>query len=386
MISAFYQDKLSSLNVDRSSGHLKPHKVCLLLAVIDLIRNNKKTKNEFTINDELKNSFSFHFNHLRKNNDADNIIQPFYHLHTDDIWHFKIKSGKRTEFDIVNAKKGTLSIKTLFDVIDYAYLDNDLFDYLQNEISRRVAIETLLENLEDLSVQFHWWLISMGKSKKTADSYVGAISGTISNWVFDAGISQQPIISIQSFSKINTISEQLVKYDVFVNKNAKGNGMYSAALNSYKSFLAITCQSNVTEDIENIIKDKSIDDTKKLLLVTTRVGQGKFRESLIKYWKGCAITGYSATQFLVASHIKPWKSANGNERLDPYNGLLLLPNLEKAFDLGYISFTEKGTIRISEFIEKPDVLCIREDMKIKLVTQHQDYLAYHRECVYEQKL
>ena len=53
MISAYYQDKLSSLNVDRSSGHPKPHKVCLLFAIMDLIKNGQVVKNEFVINDDL---------------------------------------------------------------------------------------------------------------------------------------------------------------------------------------------------------------------------------------------------------------------------------------------------------------------------------------------
>ena len=79
MISAYYQDKLCRLNVDRSSGHPKPHKVCLLFAIMDLIKNGQVIKNEFIIDEELKTAFSLHFERLKKGNDADKIIQPFYH-------------------------------------------------------------------------------------------------------------------------------------------------------------------------------------------------------------------------------------------------------------------------------------------------------------------
>ena len=383
MISSFYQKKLSSLNVDRSSGHPKPHKVCLLLAVMDLIKNAQVIKNEFVINDELKAAFSFHFERLRKDNDADKIIQPFYHLHNDGIWHFKIKSGKQQDYDILKANGGTPSIKALFDVIDYAYLDNELLEYFRNKLTRDLASEVLLENLEDLSVQYHRWLRAMGKSERTAVSYVGAINGTISNWASDANISQLNLIAIPSYSTIHHIAEQLAQYDVFINKNTIGNKMYSCALNSYKDFLAVTCQAQVAEDIEQIINDTAIDSTQKTVLVNTRVGQGKFREKLIKYWKCCALTGYASTQFLVASHIKPWRDANDVERLDQFNGILLLPNLDKAFDLGYISFTDKGVIKTSEFIESPQTLGIYEGMKIDVASQHQDYFAYHREFVFE---
>jgi predicted restriction endonuclease len=352
---------------------------------MDLIKNGQAIKNEFIINDELKDAFSFHFERLKKGNDADKIIQPFYHLHNDGIWHFKIKAGKQDDYDILKATGSTPSIKALFEVIDYAYLDDELFKYFQNQLTRATAKEVLLENLEDLSVQYHRWLRAMGKSERTAVSYVGAIKGTISTWASDANISHQNLISIQSYSTIIGIAEKLSNYEVFITKNSKGKQMYSAALNSYKDFLSVTCQAEVTEDIENIISDQTIDSTQKAVLVNTRIGQGKFREKLIQYWKGCALTGYQSTQFLVASHIKPWRNANDTERLDKYNGILLLPNLDKAFDLGYISFTDKGEIKTSEFIESPKILGINENMKIKVVSQHQDYLAYHREVVFVKK-
>ena len=386
MISSHYQQKLSSLNVDRSSGHPKPHKVCLLFAIIDLIQNGKVIQNRFVIDEDLKRAFNLHFERLKKGNDQEKIIQPFYHLHGDGIWHFQPQKGKEVAVDDLLALGKTPSVKKLFEIIDYAYLDDELFNYFQNELSRAAIKEALLENLEDLSVQFHRWLRSMGKSERTARSYTSAISGTISNWAAEAAISPQNLISIQSYSTINTIAEALGRYEVFVEKNRIGKQMYSAALKSYKDFLAVTCQTEISEDIDRIVTDKTLDSTQKAMLVNTRVGQGKFREELIKYWKACALTGYESTQFLVASHIKPWRAADNNERLDKYNGLLLLPNLDKAFDLGYISFCERGNILKSEFIESPELLGIKDDMKIELVSQHQDYLTYHREYVFEKSL
>ncbi len=382
MSLAYYQEKLSSLNVDRSSGHPKPHKICLLFAVIDLIDKGSITQNRIELNDDLKSAFTFHFEKLKKGNDANNINQPFYHLLSEGFWHFKLKPNATQGLEQLKAAGRTPSENQLKNLIEYAYLDQELFDYLKSKQTKPVLKEALLENLEDLSVQFHRWILSVGKSEKTAKNYVGAIKSTLSNWASDADISQQNLISIQSYSKIHGIAEELGQYEVFQTKNAKGGQMYSAALNSYKEFLADTCQTQVNEDIAQIINDDTIDNTQKTTLVNTRVGQGKFREKLIKYWKGCALTGYPSTQFLVASHIKPWRAANDQERLDTYNGILLLPNLDKAFDLGYISFTEKGQIQVSEFVEAPHNLGIQQTMQINLVSQHQDYLAYHREEIF----
>ena len=60
------------------------------------------------------------------------------------------------------------------------------------------------------------------------------------------------------------------------------------------------------------------------------------------------MTGYADTRVLIASHIKPWYRATNEERVNPMNGLILTPNLDKVFDLGLITFdpAEKGAHRV----------------------------------------
>jgi hypothetical protein len=55
----------------------------------------------------------------------------------------------------------------------------------------------------------------------------------------------------------------------------------------------------------------------------------------------------------------------------------------KAFDQGYISFTEQGRIQLSKQLEAPKTLGVEQDMRITLIAQHQDYLAYHREHIFK---
>ena len=50
---------------------------------------------------------------------------------------------------------------------------------------------------------------------------------------------------------------------------------------------------------------------------------------------------------LNASHIKPWAVCSDQERLDTFNGFLLSPTYDKAFDNGYISFNDEGIILLS---------------------------------------
>ena len=65
-----------------------------------------------------------------------------------------------------------------------------------------------------------------------------------------------------------------------------------------------------------------------------------------------------------------------------YNGLLLLPNYDKLFDLGYISFNPKGEIMYSHLLDKFDrkAIGLTSDLHlVKLEDQHLKYLKYHNE-------
>lgn len=79
----------------------------------------------------------------------------------------------------------------------------------------------------------------------------------------------------------------------------------------------------------------------------------------------------------MASHIKPWRDSSSKERLDVYNGLLLTPSLDKAFDKGLITFDVKGNILISKNFKDYNLFGINENMKIKIEEKHKKYLEYH---------
>ncbi len=130
-----------------------------------------------------------------------------------------------------------------------------------------------------------------------------------------------------------------------------------------------------------------LPETERQAVIQSRIGQGKFRADLIAYWGECAVTGCQKVDLLRASHIKPWSKANNQERLDVFNGLLLVPNLDAAFDAGYISFADDGQIRISHSLNPEDryKLGINSEMRIsRLTKKHIQYLQYHRKCVFRE--
>jgi 5-methylcytosine-specific restriction enzyme A len=92
--------------------------------------------------------------------------------------------------------------------------------------------------------------------------------------------------------------------------------------------------------------------TERTGLLTTRVGQGAYRKSIIHRWEyKCAVTGFNKLDILIASHIVPWCDSNDNERLDVDNGLLLSPTYDALFDRHLISFEKDGKIILSDAVD-----------------------------------
>lgn len=84
---------------------------------------------------------------------------------------------------------------------------------------------------------------------------------------------------------------------------------------------------------------------------------------------------------LRASHLKPWRASTNSERLDPFNGLLLTPNLDLAVDRCLITFTDGGEIQVSKSMtaDEARALGLKPGLKLRLVrSEHRRYLEYHR--------
>ena len=130
----------------------------------------------------------------------------------------------------------------------------------------------------------------------------------------------------------------------------------------------------------------TLDKTEQEQVIVSRLGQGNFRRNVIKLWGSCSVTGLQSVTLLRASHIKPWKDSNNQERLNPFNGLLLIPDYDFLFDRGYIAFKNNGSViisqRLSPFACK--VFDINNDLQLRSVfPENKEYLDFHRSEVFK---
>jgi hypothetical protein len=161
---------------------------------------------------------------------------------------------------------------------------------------------------------------------------------------------------------------------------------FRSALRKYRSFLSSDFRHQQEETIlaeaKKVANDKTITKTERTAITRARVGQGLFRERLIDFWHGCSISAFPHYDILTASHIKPWRVSDNNQRLDVFNGLLLLPNFDRLFDKGYISFSNDGKIIFSRYLGVSDRVLLGIDETIHLLKindAHKPYLQFHRE-------
>lgn len=151
--------------------------------------------------------------------------------------------------------------------------------------------------------------------------------------------------------------------------------------------LSVKPDNDPFRDVEDHFNElKALSETERRAIIQSRIGQGKFRQDVLQLWGGCAVTGVNDVQVLKASHIKPWRDANNQERLDPHNGLALTPNLDTLFDAGHITFDSNGNLCAANSIS-PNVLTqlgLSNGMRLRqMPSRLEDYLAYHRRQVFK---
>lgn len=157
---------------------------------------------------------------------------------------------------------------------------------------------------------------------------------------------------------------------------------------SEKAYLKIVELSETFDIKKENIDYSSLQELNKLekeSIVKIRIGQSLFKQNLINLYGKCCICGLEHSNFLIASHIKPWSISSNTEKLDKYNGLLLCPQHDSLFDKGYISFDNKGKIMISKNLSKRDkqLLNIKDNMHIQIQKNTQVYMKWHRENIFK---
>lgn len=137
---------------------------------------------------------------------------------------------------------------------------------------------------------------------------------------------------------------------------------------------------------QTIRQTETISDTERLALISSRIGQGLFKQRVMQIEKNCRITKVENAAHLIASHCKPWRDSTDYERLNGENGLLLTPSIDHLFDRGFIGFENNGRLIISPVAHRLSLvrMGIETESEINVGTfssGQREFLEFHRDSV-----
>ena len=234
---------------------------------------------------------------------------------------------------------------------------------------------------------FSSWIKDNSKlSDSSIYKYTRAVN-TISNEMKAKGVITEGLFEMSALHLDRVIP--LILNDVdFIQKNKIGNHMYSNALKQFRLFRNVEAEEIDPNEITSVIDNyATLKATERTAIVKSRVGQGDFRNELLKKYNGsCVITGINEKRLLIASHIKPWAVSTNIERLSVENGLLLSPTFDKLFDCGLISFADTGKILLSPQLSPTVVgklqISPTDTFDLKATAVLKQNLEYHRDVVF----
>src|SRR5579862_5633032 len=140
---------------------------------------------------------------------------------------------------------------------------------------------------------------------------------------------------------------------------------------------------------KSVAENAMLTETTRKALISARRGQGVFKQNVMHVEHACRITQVDNPAHLVGSHIKPWRDATNDERLDGANGLLLTPSIDHLFDRGFISFRDNGELLVSPradllSIDRMGVHCSGGLNVGSFSGEQAKYLEFHRDAVFLQ--
>ncbi len=137
---SYYAKKFQRLRVDRAHG-IAPHKPILLLSVIEQVRREIIVENKIYLSSELIQTFLKYWSYLGSFNHNPDISRPFFHMRSGKFWHLWANSGY---VKLISSKEKLKTLAEVRQAVKYAYLDEELFEFLRDPISRSSLIAVLV--------------------------------------------------------------------------------------------------------------------------------------------------------------------------------------------------------------------------------------------------
>ena len=157
---AYYCHCFAKLNVSKTKERgTANHKPILILSVVELITQQSIVENRIFVSNELIETFKKYWSILVAGSIyTDALHYPFFHLRREGFWLLKFR-------DTYNEGERIKTTNKLKEKVEYACLDGELFELLQDPLSRQALVDSLvstwfadsrpnLSNILDIDLEF----------------------------------------------------------------------------------------------------------------------------------------------------------------------------------------------------------------------------------------
>jgi predicted restriction endonuclease len=135
--------EILSMRRHRNDGRPVPHKLVLLLAVIDCFADGTFRDNRIYLDDRLEMSFRRHFERFGIEEHRARIVYPFFHLRSSPFWYHRIREGQEASY---TASTTVVSKAAANRMIEYAYLSDYAYSVMTS-VSKRERLRSWIEEL-----------------------------------------------------------------------------------------------------------------------------------------------------------------------------------------------------------------------------------------------
>lgn len=261
-----------------------------------------------------------------------------------------------------------------------------------------------MQDVKKGDVLFHYVkgdVVAISQAREDARIGMSDIEEGVAGTLFDALYEEleSPVSVKDNFGQIRPLLP--VKYSPF-QLNGDGNQGFLYPCNEMLALrlLTLISEQNIYSETDEQLEftmDPVVHRERNflapILLLTEAQAKKQIRDGTRKFAKGlssmwptqCAICGIDVPELLHATYAKPWKDAEGEERTDAHNGLLLCSNHSALYERGYIAFNGSGRIHISEEISESDYgkHAIHAKMRVQREEGHKKYLKWHKREVFK---
>jgi len=139
-----YVEMFRGLSTGVHNGKKLPHKAVLLLSILELVGNGTIKENKIDLNKTISVSFANTWDSFNLGLKIPSVWIPFWYLKSEPFWHFKAATDESILKNLLSFA-GHPTIGQMRNVIKCAFVDEQLFELMQNANERSALANALIE-------------------------------------------------------------------------------------------------------------------------------------------------------------------------------------------------------------------------------------------------